>query len=58
MRYLLAQMTQPGELIMVSGDWASDAYMAYLSIPLDQRIQVAIQLSKVAARKGKKAVDH
>ena len=48
----------PGELIKVQGDWASDAYMAYLSIPLDQRIQVASRLSKVAARKGGKGGDH
>ena len=48
----------PGELIKVQGDWASDAYLAYLSIPLEQRIQVASQLSKVAARKGGKGVGH
>ena len=41
----------PGELIKVQGDWASDAYLAYLSIPLEQRIQVATQLSKATARK-------
>jgi len=34
----------PGELIQVQGDWASDAYLRYLSIPLDQRIQVAGQV--------------
>ena len=34
----------PGELIQVQGDWASDAYLQYLSIPLDQRIQVAGQV--------------
>ena len=44
----------PGELIKVQGDWASDAYLAYLSIPLEQRIQVATQLSEAAARKGGK----
>ena len=44
----------PGELIKVQGDWASDAYLAYLSIPREQKIQVATQLSKAAARKGGK----
>ena len=49
----------PGELIKVEGDWASDAYLAYLSIPLEQRIQVvASHLSKVVARKGGKEVAH
>ena len=42
----------PGELIKVQRDWDSAAYMAYLSIPLEQRIQVATWLSRAAAKKG------
>ena len=42
----------PGELIQVQGDWASDAYLQYLSIPLDQRIQVAGQVRDLIKVKG------
>ena len=31
----------PGELIKVHGDWASDAYLRYLHVPLEQRVEVA-----------------
>ena len=31
----------PSDLIKVHGDWASDCYLRYLSVPLEQRIQVA-----------------
>ena len=34
----------PGEMIKVQGDWASDAYLQYLSIPLHQRVQVAAKV--------------
>ena len=44
----------PGELIQVQGDWASDAYLQYLSIPLDQRIQVAGQVRDLIKVKGGK----
>jgi len=30
----------PGELIQLHGDWRSDAYLKYLSIPLQHRLQV------------------
>ena len=39
------------ELIKVQGDWASDVHMVYLSIPLEQRIQVATRHSKATAKK-------
>jgi len=31
----------PGELIKVQGDWASSAYLIYLDMSVDQRLQVA-----------------
>ena len=34
----------PTDLIKVHGDWASDCYLRYLAIPLEQRIQVASQV--------------
>ena len=42
----------PIELIKIQGDWASDAYLAYLAIPLEQRIQVASRLSKAWGEGG------
>ena len=48
----------PGELIKIQGDWANDAYLAYLAIPLDQRIQVASRLSKVVAKSGGRGDSH
>ena len=40
----------PTELIKVHGDWASDCYLRYLAIPLDQRIQVASQVRDIVKR--------
>ena len=34
----------PGELIKLQGDWASESYLRYLSIPLEQRTDVAAQI--------------
>lgn len=34
----------PGELIKIQGDWASECYMRYLAIPLEQRTNVAAQV--------------
>ena len=34
----------PGELIKIQGDWASECYLRYLSIPLEQRTGVAAQV--------------
>jgi len=31
----------PAELIRIQGDWASEAYLRYLNVPLSQRVQVA-----------------
>lgn len=43
----------PGELIQIQGDWASNAYLRYLSIPLQQRIQVATQVRDMVTSKGR-----
>ena len=37
----------PSDLIKIQGDWASDCYLRYLAIPLEQRIQVACQVREV-----------
>lgn len=36
----------PGEFIKVHGDWASDAYLRYLAMPLNQRLSVAVQVQQ------------
>ena len=46
----------PGEFIKAHGDWASYAYIAYMSNPLDQRIKVATRLSRVASNQGGRGV--
>ena len=37
----------PGELIKIQGDWASESYLRYLSIPLEQRTDVAAQVREL-----------
>ena len=34
----------PGELVQLHGDWRSDAYLKYLSVPMQQRLQVTHQM--------------
>ncbi|XP_077986280.1 integrase/recombinase xerD homolog [Glandiceps talaboti] len=36
----------PGELIKLQGDWQSDAYLRYLSIPFETRYLVTFQMSQ------------
>lgn len=45
---LAFQANLPGELIKSHGDWASDAYLNYLSISLHQRCEVAKALTVMA----------
>ena len=41
---LAFQAKVPGEMIKVHGDWASECYLRYLAIPLEQRTDVAAQV--------------
>ena len=36
----------PGELIQISGDWASDAYKQYLEFTITNKITLAVLFSK------------
>ena len=36
----------PGELIKTQGDWRSEAYLKYLDLSLDNRMQVAIKMTQ------------
>ena len=44
---LAFQAKVPGELIKIQGDWASECYLRYLAIPLEQRTQVAAQVREL-----------
>ena len=47
---LAFQAKVPGELIKIQGDWASECYLRYLSIPLEQRTDVAEQVRELIVR--------
>ena len=40
----------PGELIQAHGDWVSQAYLRYLELPFDERMQVACKMSESVVR--------
>ena len=48
---LAFQAKVPGELIKIQGDWASECYLRYLAIPLEQRTQVAAQVRDLVVSK-------